>query len=321
VIGHANEGFNMKALITGGTGFVGSCVAESLLDRGDYVTIVDAFPDPDVVQKLSPGVEIIPVSILELDKILAIAERKQVDGIIHLASLRNTDSQKRPVDAFFLNCQGTLNILEIARRYKLNRVVYASSVAVYGNCDYYRRLGIDPFYLDELAPTNPGNFYGATKLFNEQMGIQYKKIYGVDSIGLRLSIIIGPGKKAASQTSELNDVIEKPIKGETVTIKTFNDQVINLIYVKDAAQALVKAFTTQDSASAIYNVGGQNLTTRDVVAEIRNLIPEAEIEIVENREERNAVSGINIDQARKELGYEPRFPLGKAVQDYMKFLK
>jgi len=83
----------------------------------------------------------------------------------------------------------------------------------------------------------------------------------------------------------------------------------------------VKAFTTQDSASAIYNVGGQNLTTRDVVAEIRNLIPEAEIEIVENREERNAVSGINIDQARKELGYEPRFPLGKAVQDYMKFLK
>ena len=307
----------MDVLITGGTGFVGAYVAEELLEKGANITILDAFPDPDVVKRLSSHAEIIPGSILDEEKLLDIIRKKRVENIIHLASLRNTDSQKRPVDAFYLNCQGTLNVLEAGRKAGLRRVVFASSVAVYGNCDFYRALGLDPFYLDEDAPTNPGNFYGATKLFNEQMGVQYKEIFDLDSIGIRLTIIIGPGKKTGSQTSELNDIIEKPILGQPVRIRTFNDQVINLIHVQDAAQALIKATYSSATKWRIFNVGGQNVTIREIAAEMKNKIPKANIELVESREERKAASAVNIDRARNGLGYEPQFPLPKAIEDYM----
>lgn len=306
----------MDVLITGGTGFVGAYVAEDLLKRGDNIKILDAFPDPDVVKRLSSDAEIIPGSIMDEEKLLDIVRKRRIENIIHLASLRNTDSQKRPVDAFYLNCQGTLNVLEAGRKAGLRRMVFASSVAVHGNCDFYRALGLDPFYLDEDAPTNPGNFYGATKLFNEQMGVQYKKIFDVDSIGIRLSIIIGPGKKTGSQTSELNDIIEKPILGEPVQIKTFNNQVINLIHVRDAAQALVKATCSPATRWPIFNVGGQNVTIREIAVEMKKQVPRAHIDLVESREERKAASAVNIDRARNGLGYEPQFPLPKAIEDY-----
>lgn len=311
----------MNVLITGGTGFVGTYVVEELLEEGADITIIDAFPDSDVVKRFSGRAETVAHSILDQGRLSDVVQQKKVDRIIHLASLRNTDSQKRPVDAFELNCQGTMNILEVARRQELNRVIYASSVAVYGNCDFYRKLGINPFYLNEDVPTHPANFYGATKLFNEQAAMQYKKIYDVNCIGLRLSIIIGPGKKAASQTSELNDVVVKPIMGEPVEIKTFNDQVVNLIYVKDAARALVKAVGAKEGISGVFNIGGQNVTVRDIVAEVKAIIPSATITAVESREERNAASGIDISLATKKLGYNPQFPLRKAIEDYRQALK
>jgi len=307
----------MDVLITGGTGFVGAYVAEGLLEKGANIMILDAFPDPDVVKRLSSHAEIIPGSILDQEKLLDIIRKKRVENIIHLASLRNTDSQERPVDAFYLNCQGTLNVLEAGRKAGLRRVVFASSVAVCGNCDFYRALGLDPFYLDEDAPTNPGNFYGATKLFNEQMGVQYKDIFDLDSIGIRLTIIIGPGKKTGSQTSELNDIIEKPILGQPVRIRTFNDQVINLIHVRDSAQALIKATYSPATKWRIFNVGGQNVTIREIAAEMKNQVPGANIELIESREERKAASAVNIDRARSGLGYGPQFPLPKAIEDYM----
>lgn len=311
----------MKVLITGGTGFVGMYVVEQLLKEGAEITIIDAFPDSDVVNRFSGRAETVPYSILEQGKLTDVVKQKGVDCIIHLASLRNTDSQKRPLDAFQLNCQGTMNILEVARTLKLKRVIYASSVAVYGNCAYYRKLGMDPFCLKEDVPTNPCNVYGATKLFNEHLAIQYNKIYDLETIGLRLSIIVGPGKKAASQTSELNDVIAKPIMGAPAEIKTFNEQVVNLIYVRDAAHALVKAAGAKGEVSGVYNIGGENVTVRDIVAEVKSIIPNALINVVESQNERNAASGIDIGLAAEKLGYIPQFPLRKAIKDYEQAMK
>ena len=146
---------------------------------------------------------------------------------------------------------------------------------------------------------------------------QYKEIFDLDSIGIRLTIIIGPGKKTGSQTSELNDIIEKPILGQPVRIRTFNDQVINLIHVRDSAQALIKATYSPATKWRIFNVGGQNVTIREIAAEMKNQVPGANIELVESREERKAASAVNIDRARSGLGYEPQFPLPKAIEDYM----
>jgi len=311
----------MEFLVTGATGFIGPYVIRELLDKGEKVIASDAYPNVNILGEISDKLKIHTLNILEKDKLFRMAEENSVDFIIHLAALRNIDSQKKPLEAFNLNCQGMVNILEVARQTKVKRVVYASSVAVYGSPSYYRQLNIDPFNLNEDAPPNPHNFYGATKLFNEHLGKQYYNIYGVDSIGVRLSIVYGPGKKAGSKTSELNEIIEGPILGKPIFVKTYNDQKINLQYVKDAARALVNTCYAEDPSFRVYNTGGQNCTMREVARSVSELIPKAMIKIIENVEERPVASAVDIGRARRDLKYEPLFLLERAIKDYIELLK
>lgn len=310
----------MKILITGGTGFIGSHLAKQLLAEKHDVILLDAFPNTDLLGGGAERVELVKGDLFDLDGLKALTRKWEPDVIVHLAAFRNTESQEKPYGAFKLNCEGTMNVLEAARENQVKRMVYASSVAVYGAPDYYRRLGFDPHRLTEDAPPNPHNVYGVTKLCAEGMAIQYREIYGLQSIGLRLPIILGPGKKLGSKTSLFNDVIEAPLKGEAAEIDSFGDQVLNLMYVKDAAHALARAALAKAPGHLVYNAGGSLCRTRDLVESVKKALPNARLKVRDTQKERSVTSGIDSELASAELDYRPRFSIEEAVKDYRKEL-
>ena len=306
----------MKVFVTGGTGFIGSQFVIKLLEKRKNVIIYDAFPNMDLLGNYAKYVEIIRGDLLDRDNFEQTARDHKPDMIVHLAAYRNRESQERPMSAYKLNCEGTMNVLEVGRLLKIERIVYASSVAIYGPPNYYRSLGFDSHRLTEKAPPNPNNAYGITKLFNEGMAKQYNDLYCMDTIGLRFAIVYGPGKKSGSQTSLFNDVIEGALEGKSVTIDSFGDQVINLLYVKDAAHALICACFAASPRNLVFNIGGSLCTSRDLINVTSEIIPGACLKIQDTKEERAVASAIDSTLAKEELGYEAQFDLRHAIKDY-----
>ncbi len=309
----------MRVLITGGMGFVGIFLTRELLAAGHEAIILDMIPSfPKEAEDLAGKAKPIMGNLLELPTLLEVLKKEKIDTLIHLAALRNNDSQANPYAAFRVNVEGTTNILEAGRLVGLRRVVYASSVAVNGSPEFYEKLGLDIRCLNEEAPTRPTNVYGATKVFNEEMGRQYHARFGLDTIGVRLAIIYGPGKKAGSRTSEFNDLIEESAKGRPVSISSYGDQPITLQYIKDAAHALFCASTASPTKNRVFNTGSVVTAIRGFVEEIRRILPEANITLAETAKRRAVASAVSMALAKAELGYIPQYDLGAGIRDHLK---
>ncbi len=308
----------MRFMVTGGMGFVGLALVRQLLAAGHEALVFDMIPGfPKEGNDLTGRAKAVAGNMLELPTLLDILRREQVECIVHLAALRNNDSQMNPYAALRVNVEGTTNILEAARLAGLKRVVYASSVAVNGPPDFYERLGLDISCLTEEAPTRPSNVYGATKVFNEEMGRQYHLRYGLETVGVRLGIIYGPGKKAGSKTSEFNDLIEASAKGEPVSVSTYGDQPITLQYIKDAAHALFCGATAPSPQHRVFNTGSVVTTVRQFAGEITRLIPQARISLQESAKRRAVASAVSMSLAKSELGFVPQYDLAAGIRDHL----
>ena len=310
----------MKIMITGGAGFIGSNLANTFLELGHEVIIYDFQLNHPFLKQDHPGMTPIQGDILNLGGLTEIFQKTGTDIVVHLAALRNLESQQRPLQAHSVNSTGMVNVLEAARLAGVKRVVYASSAAVYGSASYYRSLNLDPFCVKEWMPPKPYNVYGATKLYNEQMAARYMEIYGLKTIGLRVSIVVGPGKKQGSKTSEFNDVIEAPVRKVAASISSYADQKVNIIFVNDVVNGFLCACTAHKCGHSIYNLGGYRINTRELVAAVQNTFPESQITIAESEKERAVASAIDSTLAKEELGYEPQLTLYDAIRNHNQIL-
>jgi nucleoside-diphosphate-sugar epimerase len=306
----------MKIMITGGAGFIGFNLASKFLELGHEVIIYDFQLNHPFFNQDHPGMTPMQGDVLNLGGLTEVFQKTGTDIVVHLAALRNLESQQRPFQAHSVNSTGMVNVLEAARLAGVKRVVYASSAAVYGSASYYRSLNLDPYCVKEWMPAKPYNVYGATKLYNEQMAARYMEIYGVKTVGLRVSIVVGPGKKQGSKTSEFNDVIEAPVRKIAASISSYADQKVNIIFVNDVVHGFVIACTANSCNHSVYNLGGYCINTRELVAAVRNVFPEAQITIEESDKERAVASAIDNTLAKEELGYEPQFSLRDAISNH-----
>jgi UDP-glucose 4-epimerase len=308
----------MKILITGGSGFIGSKLAKRLLDLGHEVIIYDYQLNLSRFENENPKRTLLTGDVLNHLELAETFRKSATEVVVHLPALRNNESQEKPFQAHAVNSTGMVNVLEAARLTEVRRVVYASSVAVNGSPGYYRSLNLDPFCLKEWMPTNPYNVYGATKLYNEMLAARYMEIYGLQTVGLRLPAVIGPGKTPGSKTSEFNDVIEAPALRKSASISSYGEQKVNLIYINDAIHGFVCACTADNPKHAVFNIGGYILSTRELATVVRRMFPEASIQIIESTSERAVASAIDSSLAKEELAYEPQFSLEEAILHHHK---
>lgn len=306
----------MRVLITGGLGFIGMYVTGRLVAEGHEVVTFDTLPaPPESVKEMFVGATHYRGDLLNPMSLFEAVENYQIDTLIHLAALRNSDSQKFPYLAFRLNCEGMMNCLEAARIYKLKKMVFASTSATVGTYEEYDKLGLQSMP-DDSVPL-PINVYGTTKLFDELMAREYSKIYGLNLIGVRLALIFGSGKKAGSKTGLWNELIEESYLGNPVTMSRLGDLPVGINYAKDSAEAVVCAALAKDVPSRTYNCTGHCVTSSEYCAAIQEAFPQAKITLVDDDKRPNTIGRFDNELAERYLNYKPRFSLVEAFKDHI----
>jgi len=174
----------IKILITGGAGFIGSHIAESLVKQGAEVTVYDNFSSGRRrnILAIKDKIKIIKADILDLDALLKAS--KGMDAISHhAAQLEITRCIDDPVQDLRTNTEGTLNVLNACIKCGIKKIIYASSACVYGQAKYTPQ--------DEGHPKNPNWPYGVSKYATEKYADIYNSYYDIKTIGLRYAIIYG----------------------------------------------------------------------------------------------------------------------------------
>jgi UDP-glucose 4-epimerase len=316
----------MKVLITGGMGVIGAMVSNLFVRKGHRPVIMARHLDSRLIRDFEDRVDVELGDILDLPRILNIIQSYEVTHIIHTAALVGALSNQNPPHSINVNVMGTLNILEAARFMKVERVVYTSAKGVYGHIDgEYAHPTYKP--LPEDYSKNPIRIYESAKLMGEHMGEFYQRTYGLEFVALRFSTTLGPGKTARhGKMSLLSQIIEGAHMGNAVKIEKGGDQKDDIIYTKDAAQGIYLACTAPRLHHKAYNIGtGIGYTLKDVAEEVKQLIPDAEIQIGPGLHfwggPTHYYSVYDITRAKEDLGFSPQFTLKRALEDYLEILE
>lgn len=254
----------MTVLVTGGGGFLGAWTIRRLLARGMTVRVFDASDQRALVREIiSEAAERLDWRIGDIASATDIA--RAIDGceaVIHLAGLLTPACQHDPVRGAQVNLIGTLNVFEAAKRVGLPKVIYASSVSVFG-----RDNGEIPM---------PSTHYGAFKLACEGCARTYWEYDGLASVGFRPAVVYGPGRETGL-TGGISMACRAAVRGEPYTIGFSG--ATDMVYVDDVAAAIEQALLTTINGAFVFNATGGIGTVADVVAAIRRRIPNAEIGI------------------------------------------
>ena len=185
-------------LITGGTGFIGQCVCSILSAHGKDIVALD-LNGPDV-RVARPPYRFVKGDLWDQRLIEGVFADYSFTAVIHLAGLLNTASRESPETATQVNIMGTVNLLEAMRKSKVRKLIYGSSISVYGS--QFEKQQRDTTEADLAAPDD---IYGGSKRYVEILGESYRRQFGIDFVAFRISTVVGPGatKTASPWRSEL----------------------------------------------------------------------------------------------------------------------
>jgi nucleoside-diphosphate-sugar epimerase len=248
----------MRVLVFGGAGFVGARVCEELAARGDEVTTFDHVKRDD-----APWPQIV-ASIAERTDVRAAILAARPERIVNLAYLVGPPAEQSPAAAIQVNVLGSALLLEEAAAANVARVVYASSIAVYGTRP--DRFGDRGVLESDGTPTlDHANSYGATKSLAEYFAIAERARTGLETCGIRLSIVVGPGRERGF-TAWISQIIAASREGRPSTVPVSPEFPMSLISIDDAAAAIVAAVRHDGPLRPVYNSGGSDVTAAEVVS-------------------------------------------------------
>jgi nucleoside-diphosphate-sugar epimerase len=305
----------MSVFVTGAGGFLGQTLVNTLISQGKAVLAFDyAAPKAETLARWKGKAEFRQGDIRDA-KLVAdlMAQSGTTDPVIHLAGILTAGCDRDPHAAIEINVGGTCNVLEAALNNGGRRVVFASTIGVYGR-------GL-PQPLTEDMPLEPDGWYGLTKQSAEQMGLLYVRRHNLDFRAVRFAAVTGPNRVAAGSASLFTSLIpEKAAKGEPYAIEVTPDTSYPVVYIKDAVDALIRLMNAPEAKSRIYNIASGNIVVDQMVAYIKNKIPGAAFSYAPVADIMAVVSGykewtIGCSRAEQELGWRPGYGVEKMVDD------
>lgn len=299
----------MSLLITGGAGFLARYLLREPAVRNRKVVVFDR-QAPKF--EISPDAVFVEGDVTDYDQLAQIITEHKVSEIVHLASIMLSEAAASPHGAIRVNVLGTVNVFEAAVRHGIGRVIWASSVQVYGSEAFYGR----ETWVDETAFKQPVSLYGLCKSFCEDAAAFYKS-YGLRTTGLRFSTIYGYGRRTGSNTY-LCDLIEQAARGQDVTIP-YAEHKNNLIYVKDAAKAVVQCLEAEGrELRETYNICSEQLyTNREIAETLQRLLPSVRVGCESGKFGDRATPYTRNTAAERDLGFRIRYPLREALADFI----
>jgi threonine 3-dehydrogenase len=305
-------------LITGGAGFIGIELTNSLMAEGHRIVIFDLKP-PETLLHGSGAVSFVSGDITNFSQVLNAVRDFKPKVIIHLAAILSAPSENNPWASISVNGMGTYHILEAARLFDSKRVILTSSLAVYVNPE--RKIEV----VTEDTPQRSVLIYGVTKVFSELLGLYYHKKFGIDVRGIRLPVLIGPNVNSPGFGQYNSRLVEAAILGEPFEVTVPEDTVVPLLYVKDALRSLVMLNNAPEAGlkTRIYNVGQimPPPRTLDLVNAVRKHYPDAKISFnpdpLTTEVNKNTPREIRCDEARNEWGWNVSYSLDDMVKDFI----
>jgi UDP-glucose 4-epimerase len=263
----------MSILVIGGMGFIGSRIVGPLVELGEDVVVVGRQPTLHRLREVAKKIKVVQGDKTHIDQVFDWISTYKVSKIIDASSELEAESERGPYSATKTNLIGTMNVFEAARITGIKRVVWASSLAVYG--DKKRAGGLPQ---NEDALNHPVTVYGACKTYGEFMARLYNTRWNMDIVSLRPSSVYGP-LRASGATSWLTDIVQFPLEGQVVDIPVGPDETTNFCFVDDCADAFVRCchFKGARLPHDTYYIGGFKATIRELVEEVKKHIPEAEV--------------------------------------------
>jgi UDP-glucose 4-epimerase len=291
--------------VTGGSGFIGSHVVDKLRERGHEPVIYDLRPSPWHQDPAHP-VDTVLGSITDREAL----ERAlhSCDAVAHLAAVADVnDVHAEPEDAERVNARGTVAVLEAARRAGVKRIVYASTIWVYSDCE--------PEAVDEetLLPP-PSHLYTSTKLAGELYCKAYQELYGIDYTILRFGIPYGP---RAREAAVIPAFVNKAFAGEPLTLAGDGMQSRRFVYVEDLADG-VAAGLDEVATNRIYNLASdENVTIKQIAETVKDIIGNVEIAYTPARPGDFGGKVVCSLRAERELGWTAATPFSEGVRRYI----
>jgi UDP-glucose 4-epimerase len=251
-------------------------------------------------------------SVLHPTELIDVCQRMDVERIVHLPSIMTAASRRSPLTAYELNVGGVLNVLEAASILDIERVVCASSVAVYSSDA--------PPLQREDDPTVPSTVYGMTKLAVEHSGAFYARDRGLRFIALRPTRLYGPGRRRG----ELEKMTISALRGEDFC--WLGGSAIELLYVADEARAFALATLADLPLCRVFNVcSSRKHSAREIIEALRKALPDVALEPTEPLPPAPAVEALQprLDSRRaaEELGWKPHYSLVEGVGQLVAWLR
>ena len=299
----------MKIAITGGYGYIGSKLAERLLNEGHDIIILDI--NRDKTKPLLDKCQFIKCDITDYDSLQNISD-ETIDVLIHLAAQSaGAKSFEIPETDININIVGTLNMIKWCGMNKIKRILFASSFTVYGD-------NINSEIYDETMPCDPKSLYALSKYTGEK----YIQIYGshidVDWNILRMFNVYGPGQDLTRMDQGIVSIFLSMVRtGDYVGVKGSLERFRDLVYIDDVIEGWVKCLYSPNHRNKIYNLGSGTKTKIidliDTIIDVHGKTGKVKVE--ETGITPGDIMGCFADISRisQDLGYSPKFDIKKGV--------
>ncbi|MBO0764828.1 MAG: NAD-dependent epimerase/dehydratase family protein [Hyphomicrobiaceae bacterium] len=312
----------MRVLVTGGAGFIGTHLCRRLLADGHAVSVADNEFN-GTRENLPPEVFFLFGDVSKPGEVEP-AFARGIDAVCHIAGqVSIIRSFTNPVIDLRTNVEGTLNVLQLCLKYKVPRLIYASSMTIYGNCKTVPT--------PETEPCWPDSYYGITKLAGERyvhataarpdLGFDFKVT------SLRMFSVYGPGQALDNPyQGVLGIFLGNLLRGEPIAIFGDGEQTRDFVFIGDIVEGWVRALATPATAGQVINLGsGRSLSINQLAAAAINVVPgpaaNSRIVRAPARPGEQRSVGADVSRAKALMGWEPRTPFETGLAETLRWAR
>lgn len=308
-----------KILITGASGQIGTELVSALRDKYGVTNVIAS--DIHDRSKMKSEGPCYTLDVLNKDALEWLIETLGITQIYHLAAVLSATGEKNPVSAWDLNMRGLLNILDVARKHKVERVFWPSSIAVFGP-------GSMPAVCFQNSKADPRTVYGISKVAGEYWCRYYNENYGMDVRSLRYPGLIGYSALPGGGTTDYAvDIFHKALSAGKYECFLRDNTCLPMMYMDDAIRATLELMDAPKDSLTIrdsYNITAMSFTPKELAAEICR----QQIMLIVNYlpDQRQAIAdswpqSINDRQANQDWGWKAKYDLTAMVADMLHHLK
>lgn len=300
----------MKAVVTGGAGFIGSHIVDKLIELGHEVVVIDNLSTGNI-DNVHPGARFYLEDITD-QRIISIFKMEKPQFVFHHAAQIDVQvSLKQPFYDAKVNILGTINVQEACLKSGVQKIIYASSAAAYGEPDY---LG-----LDERHRVDPVSYYGISKHTPEHYLKVYQQHYGLRFTALRYANVYGIRQDPKGEGGVIAIFADKLLANQSPTIFGDGHQTRDFIYVQDIVAANLAALSRGDGH--ILNIGTGVQTSINILFDKMKAVSKSNLKAQYGPERPGDIRDSYFDnsQAKEILNWEPRYSLDEGLRETLEY--